>query len=951
MATPEAPSNSRTPGSKTKSPELSTAKPSSKPTEEVHNDLENSKAPLRRALRLANKTRTWSAAELLSSDSEASDVIDNPCQPSVKGTAKESPQPSTSEASVQASSSNKQPAQSSKKNVRKSGGSKLVGQSTKKQRPRKNSLQRKDSCGKASVSHAKPMDAAISLDRAPAVKEAGGMENELVNRNAKMPPLLYLNEPVRQPMIKEKDSPYKCSVQGCPSSGDKCFIGLWLFALPSAESSAPMHSAWLNSVPIDPEINRPRSPRICFQHFVKEDFVSTKKRLVGLSENAVPSIHIPIGAGKKVKSYNCLTKQPNDTIGTGEATGHGSLNKVAKPKTTGSDKVIMKPAGKPKSKAGVSKKVASTTGKRSQVKHTEAGATAQNTPGTADKSVVIGSNETDSQVGSAGVNAVTKPAVIHVAKTALTNQSGLVRKQKSKSVGDSRMISTTGSTSKAKRKFKFMHERKADKMSAPSETGIHPLPAVASKTDTTGETSSQSTSHPKYATTAALPGRSSNGAYHPKSPFHKEIGRASGNFSKLMDRSISVFAATGSGPGYLDSASQLRPATLRKSASMSNSSKPATTALLNSGMVTTLAKDLCTLELDAVNKPLIESSGDKPTDGHPSNTSDLLTVVKQEVEEAELLPADLDASITLSTSSESLKSCVEQRDYTFECSDLNLLPRSNLLASASLPAPLCLPPTNESSNTEAVSRCQNRASRNSIGTTGLTHASFENDGSAESSHVVKRWWDCSQGAALSLNCGEVYENAFRAVGTKSDSSQTLGRAAKSLSATLHASSGQKRKMADCHSANDSKAGAGSEANFGLCSPGSNLRCATGIGQECGTMAYEPEVSAQRALVPYRPPDLGQHVSRLESGSACRSSSELSNAHDRNDSGQQGGACQEEWVPFHPSHGRYIIEKEYLEGEDLGTSVYCRLTWVAIAGNNGEISRGPQTSGCRQANWL
>lgn len=935
------------PGSKTESPELSTAKPSSKPTEG-----ENSKPPLRRALRLANKTRTWSAAELLSSDSEASDVVDNPCppketklQPSVKGTSKESPQPSASEPGVQASSSNKQPPQSSKKNSSKSGGSRPVGQSTKKQRPRKNSLQHKDSCGKAPVSHAEPMDAAISLDRAPPVKEAGVMENELANRNAKMPPLLYLNEPVRQPMIKEKGSPYKCSVQGCPSSGDKCFIGLWLFALPSAESSASMHSAWLNGVPIDPEINRPRSPRVCFQHFVKEDFVSTKKRLVGLSEKAVPSIHIPTGAGEKVKSYKRLAKQPNDTIGAGEATGHGSLNKAAKPKATGSDKVILKPAGKPKSKAGVSKKVASTTGKHSQVKPAEVGATAQNVPGTADNSVVIGSNETNSQVGSAVLNAVTKPAVTHVAKTALTNQSGPVRKQKSKSVGDSRMISTTGSTSKAKRKSKSTYGSKADKTSVSSESGVHPLPAVASKTGPTGETSSQPTSHSKYATTAALTGRSSNGAYHSKSPFHKEIGRTSGNFSKLMDRSISVFAATGSGPGNPDSTSQCRPATLRKSASVPNSSKPATTAALNSGVVTTLAKDLCTLELDAVNKPLIASTGDKPTGGHPSNTNDLLTKVKQEVEEVELLPTGLDATIPLSASSESQMSRVEQINYTFESSDLCLLPQSNLLASASLPAPLCLPPTNESWNTEAVSRCQNRASSNSIGTTGLTHASFENCGSAVSSHVVKKWWDCSQGTALSLNCSEVYENAFRAVGTKGDSSQTLRRASKSLSTTLHMSSGQKRKMADCHAADDNEAGAGSEGNFGLHNPGSNWRCVTGIRQQCGTRAYERDVSAQRALVPYRAPDLGQHVLHPESGTACCSSSEHSNAQDRNDSSQQGRACQEEWVPFHPSHGRYVIEKEYLGGEDLGPSVYCRVTWVAIAGNNGEISRGPSN------NWL
>ncbi|XP_049511947.1 uncharacterized protein LOC119463412 isoform X10 [Dermacentor silvarum] len=93
----------------------------------------------------------------------------------------------------------------------------------------------------------------------------------------------------RKPDGKTRNRQYKCSVKGCPHTSND-HIGFWLFSLPDEEDEASLHSAWLQSVPIDLDINRPLSPRVCFKHFdVKKDFVSVCKRMVGLKPTAVPS--------------------------------------------------------------------------------------------------------------------------------------------------------------------------------------------------------------------------------------------------------------------------------------------------------------------------------------------------------------------------------------------------------------------------------------------------------------------------------------------------------------------------------------------------------------------------------------------------------------------------------------------------------------------------------------
>lgn len=90
---------------------------------------------------------------------------------------------------------------------------------------------------------------------------------------------------MRVPQLKEEGSPYKCCVWGCRAAGSEPFTGIWLFALPADKT---LKSAWCESIPIDFENNRPRSPRLCFEHFKKEDFVLFKDRPIGLVDNAVP---------------------------------------------------------------------------------------------------------------------------------------------------------------------------------------------------------------------------------------------------------------------------------------------------------------------------------------------------------------------------------------------------------------------------------------------------------------------------------------------------------------------------------------------------------------------------------------------------------------------------------------------------------------------------------------
>ncbi|XP_075530725.1 uncharacterized protein LOC142563908 isoform X2 [Dermacentor variabilis] len=94
----------------------------------------------------------------------------------------------------------------------------------------------------------------------------------------------------RKPITKRKNSQYKCSVTGCPHTRDEGLVGFWLFPIPDKQDEPSLHSAWLQSMPVDFSINRPLSPRVCFKHFDQEkDFVLASKRLVGLKPNAVPS--------------------------------------------------------------------------------------------------------------------------------------------------------------------------------------------------------------------------------------------------------------------------------------------------------------------------------------------------------------------------------------------------------------------------------------------------------------------------------------------------------------------------------------------------------------------------------------------------------------------------------------------------------------------------------------
>lgn len=88
-----------------------------------------------------------------------------------------------------------------------------------------------------------------------------------------------------QPARAPGEESYYCCVQGCVSSGISDKEGLWLFAMPEKEQ---LMSTWDERLPIDYERNRPLSPRICYRHFDKADFVRRQQRLVGLKQDALP---------------------------------------------------------------------------------------------------------------------------------------------------------------------------------------------------------------------------------------------------------------------------------------------------------------------------------------------------------------------------------------------------------------------------------------------------------------------------------------------------------------------------------------------------------------------------------------------------------------------------------------------------------------------------------------
>lgn len=85
--------------------------------------------------------------------------------------------------------------------------------------------------------------------------------------------------------VKKADKTYYCCVRGCDSGDTSDKDGLWLFAMPEKQE---IKSEWVERLPIDYERNRPLSPRVCFRHFDKSDFVRRQQRLLGLREDAIP---------------------------------------------------------------------------------------------------------------------------------------------------------------------------------------------------------------------------------------------------------------------------------------------------------------------------------------------------------------------------------------------------------------------------------------------------------------------------------------------------------------------------------------------------------------------------------------------------------------------------------------------------------------------------------------
>uniref|UniRef100_G3MM21 THAP-type domain-containing protein n=1 Tax=Amblyomma maculatum TaxID=34609 RepID=G3MM21_AMBMU len=90
---------------------------------------------------------------------------------------------------------------------------------------------------------------------------------------------------VIQPIQTSGRENYYCCVEGCSSGDTSDKQGLWLFAMPENEQHM---SAWDERLPINYERNRPRSPRICYRHFEKAQFVRRQQRLIGLKRDALP---------------------------------------------------------------------------------------------------------------------------------------------------------------------------------------------------------------------------------------------------------------------------------------------------------------------------------------------------------------------------------------------------------------------------------------------------------------------------------------------------------------------------------------------------------------------------------------------------------------------------------------------------------------------------------------
>ncbi|KAH6943186.1 hypothetical protein HPB50_017143 [Hyalomma asiaticum] len=90
---------------------------------------------------------------------------------------------------------------------------------------------------------------------------------------------------VVEPAKSSSNKTYYCCIRGCDSGEVSDKDGLWLFTMPEDEE---LMTLWDERLPIDYERNRPHSPRVCFRHFDKADFVRRQQRLLGLREDAIP---------------------------------------------------------------------------------------------------------------------------------------------------------------------------------------------------------------------------------------------------------------------------------------------------------------------------------------------------------------------------------------------------------------------------------------------------------------------------------------------------------------------------------------------------------------------------------------------------------------------------------------------------------------------------------------
>lgn len=93
--------------------------------------------------------------------------------------------------------------------------------------------------------------------------------------------------PTSGPRQAQSEHEYYCCVRGCKSRDMTNKDGLWLFAMPN---DPELRRIWEERLPINPERNRPKSPRVCFRHFDRDDYVRRQQRLAGLRQGALPVV-------------------------------------------------------------------------------------------------------------------------------------------------------------------------------------------------------------------------------------------------------------------------------------------------------------------------------------------------------------------------------------------------------------------------------------------------------------------------------------------------------------------------------------------------------------------------------------------------------------------------------------------------------------------------------------